>query len=364
MSKVLDAYYYLLRAGMWGIPSGIPMFCSLSAEEWSSILALSKKQTVRGLVFSGVEQLPQENMPSVETIASLAAWTDSIERRNIEMDRALSGLWSLLQSEGLHPVLAKGQAVASFYRQPLYRECGDIDLYFRDSKEMEKAVRLVSARGAVVRTAPDGSRCFRWKGIVVEYHPQLIDLYSPAVKRYISRTILDKGFVEQEISGGNLSVMVPAPELNLLMLYAHVLKHAIGKGIGMRQMCDAAMACSHYAGKIDSEEFRRMCVRSGMSRWCRVLHSFMTGYLGLPEAELPFRTPAADASGLAAIVMKGGNFGQFSSTSFKTGDHVFMRKVRTALSFLRHSRFSLSVAPGETFGVFLSLLAGQARSAD
>lgn len=364
MSKVLDAYYYLLRAGMWGIPSGIPLFCSLSAEEWNGILALSKKQTVRGLVFSGVEQLPQEMLPPVETIAALAAWTDSIERRNMEMDRALSGLLSLLRSDGLDPVLVKGQAVASFYPRPLYRECGDIDLYFKDIHEMEKAVGLVVARGADVRTAPDGSRCFRWKGVVVEYHTQLIDLYSPAVKRYISRTIVEKGFVEQEISDGSLSVLVPAPELNLLMLYAHVLKHAIGKGIGMRQMCDAAMACSHYAGKIDPDGFRKICRRSGMSGWCRVLHSFMTGYLGLPEAKLPFWTPSADASALAAIVLEGGNFGQFSSSSLSADAPVFRRKLKTALSFLKHSRFSLSVAPGETFGVFLSLLAGQTRSAD
>lgn len=364
MTKVLDAYYWLLRAGMWGIPAGNPLFCSLSAEEWNGILALSKIQTVRGLVFCGVEQLPQEMMPSVGTIATLAAWTDSIERRNMEMDCAISGLWSLLRSEGLHPVLVKGQAVASFYRQPLYRECGDIDLYFNDMTEIEKAVGLVAGQGADVRTAPDGSRYFRWKGTVVEYHTRLIDLYSPVVRKYIDRTISERGFVEQAISGGNLSVLVPAPELNLLMLYAHVLKHAIGKGIGMRQICDTAMACSHYAGKIDSAGFRLICERSGISEWCRVLHAFMTDYLGLPESELPFRTPAADASDLAAIVLKGGNFGQFSSLSSKASAPAYMRKARTAMSFLRHSRFSLSVAPGEALGVFLSLLAGQSRSAD
>lgn len=364
MSKILDAYYCLLRAGMWGIPSGNPLFCSLSAEEWNGILALSKIQTVRGLVFGGVEKLSMEMMPSVETIATLAAWTDAIERRNMEMDRAVSGLWSLLVSGGLNPVLVKGQAVASFYRQPLYRECGDIDLYFNDTSEMAKAVELVESRGADVRISPDGSRCFRWEGTVVEYHTNLIDLYSPAVRKYIDRTIRERGFVEQNISGGSLSVLVPAPELNLLMLYAHILKHVIGKGIGMRQMCDTAMACSHYAGKIDSDGFRMICERSGISVWCRVLHSFMTGYLGLPAAELPFSTPEADASELAAIVLKGGNFGQFSSLSSKKDAPVFMRKARTAMSFLRHSRFSLSVAPWETSGVFLSLLAGQKRSAD
>ena len=63
------------------------------------------------------------------------------------MNLALDSLLTLFARHGLHPILQKGQGLASLYAYPLLRECGDIDLYFVDEKEFESASDSIQAQG-------------------------------------------------------------------------------------------------------------------------------------------------------------------------------------------------------------------------
>ena len=309
------------------------------------------------------------------------------------MNAALKDLTGLFVNEGLRPVLQKGQGVAALYPEPSHRECGDIDFYFperqplrqapRPGKESplpvsdpakvtgetmdDKAVELVRRHGVTVTRMPDGSQTYEWHGIDVEHHSAIIDLRSPAAIRLSGELDETREFVPTDIADG---LRVPSPALNALMLNSHILKHALGRGIGLRQMCDLAMAYHRISeeGKIDEYGGRILAFyrRVGIVKWSRLLHSFLVGVIGLPEAELPYSEKIVPYGALWRIVEEGGNFGQHRETGASAGtasgkSGVFKRKLGTAGMFLRRAGFSLRFAPKEAFWTVFDLAKGQFR---
>lgn len=349
-------FFSLLRTGLWGRHPEAGCFPDLSSAEWKEVLSMADRQTVSGVTFCALETLPEVRPPH-DVAAAWAAKAEITEQRNLKMNSAIGNLYSYFSSHGLFPVLQKGQGIASLYRRPLSRECGDIDFWFRDAEAKKKADDMIRGKGINVQDRPDGSSCYMSGGFIVEHHLRLYDIYNPFVQRYVRKLSERLALEETGIPGGR--VLTPAPEHNLLMLYSHVLKHCIGRGVGMRQLCDIAVACHAYRDRIDGNLFMDMCRRVGITRWIAMMNSFMTGYLGLPKSSLPCETVKTDAGRLLDIVLSGGNFGQGSTAGRNSDATGFRRKIHTAMAFCRNSPFSVSLAPGETAGIVLMLLSGQ-----
>lgn len=400
----IKVFLSLLEAGLWGrAPEDLTPF-PLGRESWDRILYMSMRQTVTGIVYDGLHSLPDSFLPPVDLLVKWTAEVDSIERKNVGMNRVLAELYTLFRQHGFSTVLQKGQGVALMYSRPLMRECGDIDFCFSTGEELREAALLMESLGCRTETLPDGSVFYRWKDVAVEHHDRLIDLHSPFLRKYIRSLIDEYGFSEvtlpagQGLSGcssaGSPSVdreagdgdgvilTVPSPMLNLLMLNSHVLKHAVGLGIGMRQICDMAVACARLHGSIDPGEMLRMERRTGIAGWSRALYSFMVHYTGLDPELLPHAgEDRRSAAALLEMVLKGGNFGHVrrrgvpsprtgqrrpgtagehpGTTSHGTGRGLWRRKLETMSSFIAHSSFSMKVAPAETFWTFTALAAGQ-----
>lgn len=134
------------------------------------------------------------------------------------------------------------------------------------------------------------------------------------------------------------------------MLSSHILKHAIGVGIGLKQFCDMAMAFSALDGKYDQEELGTCIRKCGLRRWNDLLCSFLAEFLGSPAATLPAHRTVS-ASPLLRIVMEGGNFGQHA-------DGFRLSKSYTVRRFIGRLPFSLRISPRETFGTLLDLTKG------
>ena len=224
----------------------------------------------------------------------------------------------------LHPVLLIGPEVARFYPAPLLRECGDIDLYFT-AEELDQAAGLAGE----VTPAPDGSVHYKRDGIDIDQHRRYFDIHSR-----------------------NLPA-VPSPEATLLMLSAHILKHCMGVGIGLRQLCYMAMAYKGLA--VPPEDLRRCFREAGLERWNQLLFSFLHKYLGAVPLYEDLPSPAP----LLEIIVEGGNFGHYSQTreaSLRKGP--LRRRLGTAGLFLKRIPFSLKYAPREFLPTIGGLLKG------
>ncbi len=407
MERVRNAFLTLLQSGLWGRDPVTEDFAGLSDEEWDEIFRMSGRQTVTGIVFDGICRLPEESQPSERQFAGWVVAVDMIETGNRRMNAALKELAALFAGNGLWPVLLKGQGIAALYPTPAHRECGDIDFYFsshrplslpkRPSSEVtndcpfdrlrDRAEEIIESKGIKVSRMPDGSLSYSWKGIEIEHHPSVVDLNSPRLKNWVKTLDNDPGFVPSSLAGG---LWEPSPELNALLLNTHILKHAIGKGIGLRQMCDLAMAYHRMSEEEKSaergERIFSLYRQAGILKWSRLLHSFLVGVIGLPEEELPYSERDVDYAPLMTVVEEGGNFGQYRSGGYEgsgvrpfdglrdrkgAGTRPFdglrdrggaiRRKLATAGMFFRRAGFSLRYAPGEAFWMFTELVKGQFR---
>lgn len=351
----------LLRAGLWEKEADLSAFPpALTEKDWCQVLDLARRQTVTGLVYRGLDHLPDQFLPAEEILLRLTAEADRIERVNRHMDEAVCSLFTFFGELGLHPILLKGQGVGILYDHPLLRVAGDIDLCFTDRQESERAQMLVCEAGLHPEKKPDGSLAYQWNGIDVEHHPELTDLCNPFTKSCVKKQECDRSYVRlTPKTECHTVVAVPAPALNLLSLNTHILKHAMGRGIGLRQLCDMARAYHTLHDKTDGNEVRETYRYCGLLRWSRLLHSFLVNDLGMPVSDLPYEERLITADPLREIILRGGNFGQYRNSGRKENHAGWQRKWNTAGAFLRNLRFSLRFAPGEILWTTAALMKGQ-----
>ena len=358
MNRTLSAFLLLLRSGLWQQTVDDTALFPLSAQEWGQLYAEARRQTVTGWIYRGICLLPEEWMPPQQLMFRWVADIDRIEQRSRMMNRTLLQLTSLLEENGFRAVVQKGQGVAAFYSEPLWRECGDIDLFFPNADDRRGAEAWLRERGIVPELKPDGSTAYRWMLVEVEHHADLFDLQSPKAKNILDELMQEKGFSTMSLAAeGDISV--PAPELNLLLLNTHILKHAMGKGIGLRQLCDMARAYAVLGEKVDGEELRNVYQTVGIEKWSRLLHTFLVDVLAMPEDFLPYREDKKEtAVPLWNIVLRGGNFGQYSQQQKTNTERTWLRKWNTCRAFLLNARFSLKYAPSEAIHTFGQLVWG------
>lgn len=354
MSKEFSVLLLLLRSALWEEePADLSLF-PLTGACWQRVYRESQRQTVTALACHGLGYLPDSLVPPEDLLLRWIAEADLTERMNRRMDRTLVRLFALFRQNGFHPVLQKGQGVAAFYPAPRLRACGDIDLFFSRG-EWAEALALIRRQGARPTAEADGSVCYQWEGIAVEHHPRLLDLSGPAARRFVERHPCDPVPMRLGLDG---RVAVPAPWQNLLLLNTHILKHAMGHGIGLRQLCDMACACHRLSGSVDSQWMRRACQATGVAAWTPLLHAFLVHHLGLPACRLPYADVAPSAQPLAELVERTGNFGQ-GGASQAAAVSPWRRKAATARAFVARSAFSFRYAPAEAFWTVARLFAGQ-----
>lgn len=360
--KEIAVLFILLRAGLWKKePEDLSLF-PLSGESWQKVFDMARQQTVAGIIYDGLCRLPDGLMPVEKDLPCWVAEIHVIETRNRRMNMVLSELYSLFGSYGLSPVLLKGQGVAFLYEHPLLRACGDIDFYFPASEAREYAMAVIRKHIRAADRKADGSLHYQWRGIEVEHHPCLLDIGNPLMRDYLDGKEFEWGYEKAVLSSENgVEVTIPSPQLNLFLLNTHIMKHAMGWGIGLRQLCDMARACYCLHSRVDAAAMKALCYRTGVGKWSRLLHSFLTGYLGLSPVFLPYRDDALSPRPLLEIVMKSGNFGCSVRKGLASGQPAWKRKMDTSRSFFRNIRFSCTYMPGETFWAYTRLLTGQFR---
>lgn len=342
LTRTDKALLTLLRSGLWNRPPDNSELFPLSADEWQEVFEKSRSHTVSAIVADSLEHLPENQLPPDWILASWAVESDRIERLNGTMANVTALLSEMYRN--LRPVCFKGQECASLYARPSSRECGDIDLYFND---IEASAVVARQHGYVPEHKPDGSFTYAVQGIVVEHHQSYIDLCAPRKRKWL-RT-LD---TTPDFETGNGGMLRPVPALNLLVLHSHVMKHAFGRGVGLRQICDLARAYYSYDRMYDADELRDMYRKAGLTSWTRMVHAFLSDYLGLGKEFLPYAEPHADASEFLRRVMLAGNFGR-SMPGNGQG------KRNTLKAFMANALFAARYAPDEYFWQIAQLAGGQ-----
>lgn len=324
----LRAFFALLRSGFYEralTPEELPLIASLSTSDWMNLTRLARQQAVPGLIYRAFTLLPRDIQVPGDAVLSLMARSEEIAHRNRVKADVTERLIARFSEQGLTPLVMKGATVAAYYARPELRESGDIDFYFPEEQLKAAAVCLTAPT-----VTPDGITS-KEEGVDIDLHDRYFDLHCRA------SVLPEPG----------------TPEATLLMLSAHILKHAIGTGVGVRQCCDMAAAYRALKDEIDPAALRKLFKQTGTLRWNRLLFSFLADWLGLEEEASVSSTP------LLQIILEGGNFGHYAATrQAALGASNRQRKRDTLRRFLHRLPFSLRYAPRETFARIFSLLRG------
>lgn len=353
------ALLQLLQSALWGRAPQEQAFHGLTRADWQSIFLTAQAQTVMALAFQAFEFLPDELLPDDVLLTRWMVQTEQAEQHSRHMNDALASLCEFFTTRGLQPVVLKGQSIARLYRHPLARECGDIDLHFPIHGQAAQALCVLRDAGVHPQAKPDGSHLYSWQDVPVEHHPRLTDLASPFARRRLSGML--SRFPSQSVAlgmGTHAQIMVPEPTVSLFIQSTHILKHAMGWGIGLRQMADMAVSLHSQPSQIDGRAYQRACSEAGILHWNSLLHGFLTQCFDLPLQMLPYADRIFDSQPLQQRVWCDGNFGQLH-TGRTVSQPTWRGKCRTAFSMLRHARFGWTYAPAETFFTALQLAAGQ-----
>ena len=343
---MIDNFLGLLRCGIWG---GEPHIALLTPEGWERLYATARHQAVTGVMAEAVAALPDELLPPDALLARWAAAAATVEERNARMSRVLPQLLGELAQHGA--VLMKGHALAALYPRPGLRECGDIDLWLPDPKHSVKSLTA----SASLRRQADGSLCFTREGVLVELHRELFDSSNPLAHRSLVAFQRRFGMVRQWIPGAECEAWVPAPTLGVLMQTLHILKHALTRGIGIRQFCDLTLYSHRHRADIDMDALADISRTLGLTQWHQLLSDFIRAYM---QPSSPNPPSSSDPFRLLQLVMERGNFGaaRYAATDSQP---PLRHKFDTATSFFADGCFPFSVAPKEALWTLWHLCSRQ-----
>jgi len=294
---------------------------SFSEPEWEELYQVARRQAVDGIVYDAVcgNAALADSMP--EGVAT--RWVVDVEDNEAgyrKMSAVIDAQRKAWEKKGIEAVLLKGHSVAALYPEPSHRRCGDVDWYFPVSGDFARANKVVRDNGLELKVDSDGDVSYTLSGVIVEHHKD--------------------GFRQD-----TLTDMV-------VMLEDHVLKHAMVMGVGLKQVCDVAVARAALASSSGVDSLDAALAYAGLAEWDRLLCAALRtmGLLPDPDVESGLGVPASDAELLVDLFMSDGNMGLDKKNRFSGFWKRVLLLARYAPRQLASRWFSL--AWGRVFRLF------------
>lgn len=369
-TESIDAFFILLRAGLW------EQSCLLAACEpidFKEVYRVAEEQSVRGLIAAGLEHVQDVQVPDGDA-KEFARAVLKLEKINEAMNQFVAKLLTRMGEMGIKAFLLKGQGIAQCYERPLWRTCGDIDLLL-DEEDYEKAKAFIIPYSSSVEVEGRynkhfGSMVGPWK---VELHGNLRGGLSPRIDKLLD-AILQDTFSENiyssiEIKGTQVNLL--GDENNIIYVFTHFLEHFYKGGIGMRQICDWCRMIWTKKDELRINVLENALLGMGIMDEWKAFAAFSVSYLGMPKEAMPFydnsKKWTKKASKICDFILKVGNFGKNRDVDhFKTKPVL----VRKSISFgirvgdlFRHARLfpweTIRFMPTILFNGFVSAIHGE-----
>ena len=341
----------LLRAGLWGASCETEYFENDDRPDWKGILYLARTQAVLPLVYDGMLTLPERMRLNGPALLKLIAYVDRIEGLNQALDEAAAEISSRLEAEGIRSVLLKGQGLATLYRIPGHRQCGDIDLYVGE-KNYRKAADIIrtwkEVHGEMTETTKHTG--FMFGELELELHKTAMELpYKKMNASYRQWENESLGSLSTEIILGeknSLAVKIPPATFNLFYVFYHAFNHFMQCGLGLRQLCDIARMLHEYSHELNLDELKKRLEEFKLDREWQLFLCLAVDFLGLKDEEAPLYNPELKplSEKLLDTILRDGNFGQYKSLPNFSGKPKFIRQFGSMVThhilFAQRYKFS------------------------
>lgn len=321
-------------------------FCAKPADaEWRWLHAEAVRQSVVGLAFAGLEHVQAASQgaddpgnttdiiakPPTDLLMRWAMEEQRLRALNAKFDAEARRLTELFESLGLYSVILKGQGNAMLYPEAAPRTPGDIDIFVEGGKcEVLKVLRREGLLDEHDTPSYHHAHMKMGKsGIIIEVHYRPSSGLSTPWRNCRFQRILNEEIRKSQMT--DKGFRVPTATFNLLMQLAHIQRHFINSGIGMRQIIDFCYVLEN-AHNDDVERCRRLLSGFGMKRVAQAVMWIASEKLGFTFSS-HFANPSQRwGEMLLAHIVNDGNFGQFAESEGYTFVHRIaveqLRKLR------------------------------------
>ncbi|WP_288148490.1 nucleotidyltransferase family protein [Bacteroides acidifaciens] len=354
MKRTEQQFLELLQSGLWQRPAAAKIF--RGPTDWNELFRLSKEQTVFGVVYDGIVTLPKELRPPRAFLMNWYAQVSYIEDMNRALNHTLTGMYDSYREQGFTPVLLKGQGLAACYPNPLHRTPGDID-WLMGEQDYRRANEWVKRNGMAADAKESNNHLqFTFEEQVIENHVECIKLYRNSDQQFL-RSLTKKWFPAGSTTCRiqDKDIAVPPPAFNAVFLLLHIAKHLMGKGIGLRQICDWCRFLYVHRERIDKEELAGYIRSFHLEALWNIFGRLSVVYLGYPEADMLCLRPGCEKQGRRVMrhIFVSGNFGHYNKVwkgrpvSYWRGKYFAFRKEMSRLVLLYR------ISPSDTWSFFV-----------
>ena len=326
IDKNKDSFFALLRAGLWKeVNDNENHFKGI---DWGGVQELAEEQSVVGLIAAGVDKLPAGTLPLTEKLTLLGK-CQLIEQRNQAMNSFLAELEQRLHEAGIKAVLVKGQGIAQCYARPQWRSSGDVDLLL-DKENYKKAKDLLLPMSSETGKEFEYNKhqSLTIGSFTVELHGSQrcgLSKRMDAAIDVVQREVCENGKV-REWMNGIVSIDLPAPDEDVILVFTHFLKHFYKGGLGLRQICDWCRLLWIYRNEIDVAKLEKRLRKMRLVTEWKGFAAFAVERLGMPVEAMPLYDSSnrwkSKAKQIEAFVIASGNFGHIRETNLSGRSYV------------------------------------------
>lgn len=357
------AFFELLRAGLFPVhgEGGMVHDSSFKDVDWEKVYLLAQEQSVLGLVLQGIEMVQGSWLKVHGSLlvpkVLLLQWIGEvqvIEQRNKDMNAFIAALTEKLRKRDVYTLLVKGQGVAQCYERPLWRACGDVDL-FLDQQNYEKAKLLLYPLANVwdEENHVNLHQSMTMSQWILELHGTLRVGLGNRVDALID-AIQKKSFEEKRFRvwhNGSTEVYLPNPDDDIIYVFTHILQHYFGEGIGLRQICDWCRLLWMYRDSINHKLLEsRICEMGLMSHW-KAFAALAVEWIGMPADAMPLYSDnkrwVKKANCIMSLIIESGNFGHSRDQSYKKKNPKLIEYIISFWVFTRYGIRQFMIFPSD-----------------
>lgn len=361
----------LIKGGLWGTEVRLSNYRDI---DYSSVMQLAEEQSVVGLVTAGLECVNDVKNPQQWSLQFIGS-TLRLEQRNKAMNAFIASLISKMRAADIYTLLVKGQGIAQCYEKPLWRACGDVDLFLSEDNYAKAKEMLVPMTSSVEKEYEREKHLgMNIDGWVVELHGRLYCGLSSRIERELDNIYSDT------FSGGNVrfwnnngvQVFQLGIENDVFYVFTHILQHFYKEGVGLRQICDWCRLMWSYRNEVDVKKIEGRIKRMGLVSEWKAFGALAIEYLGFPKDSMPLldvRSKKEDvrwrkkADRIMEFILKSGNMGHNRDMSHFSKYPYLIRKCvsmgRRISDLINHAR----IFPLDSLRFFPYIMFNGVRSA-
>ena len=300
--------------------------------DWARLFAMARHQALIGVLNDGVHRLPDHQLPPEHIVQDWDRLTGKIAEIHARHINQTEELRAVFERLGLNGCILKGTGLAQLYPTPERRQCGDIDVWVQGRrKDILKAFRKEFDVHDIIYQE---CKADVFKNTVVEVHFHPTKMYNPFTNAKLQRWLEQHSPISSDAP-----LTYPDAVFNAVFCMAHMFRHYLEGGLGLRQMMDYYYVLRELPAA-ERGPVMQALKRLGMARFAAAVMVCMQHEFGLEDEYLLCPPDRELGKKLVGDIIKMGNFGVLDQRNYSHDGESkwarFKRKNKRVFSNLKY----------------------------